>query len=101
MLVYRASLVAMPYLPVAEAITQPHRRRWRQVASKLIREVRNIVQIELRANIDVIRHEELDAQAGVNLKMIRVQYRLALRTANGDTRAILGEREAGLGAAQA
>jgi hypothetical protein len=59
------------------------------------------VYVKLRADENVVRHEELDANAGVDLEVIRIPNGLALTGTDGGAYATtLGKGETGLGAAK-
>jgi hypothetical protein len=89
-------------LPVPEAVAYPHHGGRGHIRPKLIGEIGNVVQVKLRADEDVVRHEELDANAGVDLEVIRIPNGLNLGTADGGAYATaLGDGETSLSAAKA
>src|SRR5438132_706580 len=51
---------------IAKAIAQPECRGGSHVAPKLIGEIGNVVQVKLRADENMPRDKDLDANAGVN-----------------------------------
>ena len=70
-------------LTLAKAITEPNRPLWHCVAGELLRKIGYVVQIELRANKQMLREEELYSHSHVDLEMIRIPYGLGYVGAHG------------------
>src|ERR1039458_7838930 len=65
----RANRYEPPALPVAEAIANPHHSGHHDVAPKL-RQIGNVVDIELRADEDVVGDKDLYARAAMHIKVV-------------------------------
>src|SRR5262249_37041994 len=84
---------------LAEVVANPNRALRHCVAAELLSKIGHIVQIELWADEQMLREEELDADSGMHLEMVSVPYRLGhVGTNSGSHARILCEGKTSSGA---
>src|SRR5579872_3984257 len=70
-------------LSFAEAVADPDRALRNSIATELLREIGHIVQIELRADKQVLGNEKLNAETRMHLEMAGVAHGLGHIGADG------------------